>query len=78
MPMSSLRREYFDLVLKQVTSCRYSSPTTLDRIEEAIVDREGAEAYVKSLIDQAREPKYPSPMMLDRLTRLLDSLDGLG
>lgn len=78
MPMSELRRSYFDLIMQQVTSCRFSSPTTLDRIEEAIMDRQGAEEYVRSLIDQMAEARYPSPTLLDRVSGLLDRLDRAG
>lgn len=78
MPASELRQAYLDVLMEQVRSCRYPSPTMMDRLEQTIGDRENAAGYVRALIDMMGEEKYPSPMMLDRVAGLLDVLDRAG
>jgi hypothetical protein len=75
MASTDLRRAYMSMLMKQVTSCEFPSPTMLDRIEQAVRDRDSAEEYVQVLIDQVGDVRYPSPTMLDRLSGLLDQLD---
>ncbi len=78
MPTSQLRQAYLDVLMEQVRSCRYPSPTMMDRLERTIDDRGNAEEYVQSLIDAMADERYPSPMMLERVARLLDALDRAG
>lgn len=78
MPTSQLRQAYLDLLMEQVSSCRYPSPTMMERLEGTIGDRGRAEEYVRTLIDMMAEERYPSPMMLDRVAGLLDVLDAAG
>ncbi len=72
-----LRDQFVDILLEQVRSCRYPSPTMMDRIEQAVGDRRGAEEYISSLLDRISAERYPSPQMLDRLSGLLDALDAV-
>jgi hypothetical protein len=78
MAVTDLRRAYLDLLMEQIHSCDFPSPTMLDRIEQAVGDRESAEDYVHSLIEQIGGCKYPSPTMLDRVLGLIDQLDRAG
>jgi hypothetical protein len=39
-----------------------------------IRDREAALVYVNTLLETVAQDRYPSPPMLNRITRLLDSL----
>ncbi|HWE57556.1 MAG TPA: hypothetical protein VG435_18770 [Acidimicrobiales bacterium] len=75
MPGNSLRQQYFDMIMDQVRSNRFPSPTMLDRIEQSVGDRDAAEEYIRSLIDKLSDERFPSPVMLDRLSGLLDILD---
>lgn len=75
MPGSSLRQQYYDMIMDQVRSSRFPSPTMLDRIEQSVEDRESAEEYIRSLIEKLSEERFPSPVMLDRLAGLLNILD---
>ena len=78
MPTSRLRQAYLDVLMEQVRSCRFPSPTMMDRLEQTIGDREGAEEYVRTLIETIGDERYPSPMMLERVAGLLDVLDRAG
>ncbi len=78
MPSSDLRRAYTDLLMKQVGSCRFPSPTMLDRIEGTVGDRQSAEEYVQTLMEQMADMQYPSPTLLDRISGLIDQLDRAG
>jgi hypothetical protein len=74
--MNDLRQRYFDVLMEQVRGCRYPSQMMMDRLERAIADRESAEEYVGTLIDLLSADDYPSPGLLDRVSGLLDVLDG--
>ena len=78
MPKSELRQAYLDMLMEQVRSCRYPSPTMMDRLEQTIGDRKNAEGYVQALLDMLGEERYPSPMMLDRVAGLLRVFDQPG
>lgn len=78
MPTSELRQAYLDMLMEQVRSCRYPSPTMMDRLEQTIGDRGNAEDYVRALIEMMEEERYPSPMMLDRVAELLTVLERAG
>lgn len=71
----SQRDRYLEILLEQALSCRYPSPTMLDRIEQAVGDRASAQAYVSSLLDGVAAERFPSPTMLDRLSGLIDALE---
>ena len=75
MPTSDLRQAYLDMLMEQVRSCRFPSPTMMDRLEATIGDRRNAEEYVRALVDMMAEERFPSPMMLDRVAGLLNVLD---
>ena len=75
MADTNLRQQYFEMIMDQVRSNRFPSPTMLDRIEGSVGDRASAEHYVQSLIDKLSEERFPSPVMLDRISQLLDHLD---
>lgn len=75
MPTSDLRQAYLDMLMEQVRSCNYPSPTMMDRLERTIGDRQNAEEYVRALIERMEEERYPSPMMLERVAGLLNMLD---
>jgi hypothetical protein len=78
MPTSDLRQAYLDVLLEQVRSCRFASPTMMERLERTIGDRENAEAYVRTLIATMSEERFPSPQLLDRVAGLLDLLERAG
>jgi hypothetical protein len=69
-----VRRRTMQVLLNQVSSGRYPSPSMLDRIEASIDDRETAVEYVTRLLDNLEEEAFPSPMMLDRLIGLVQVL----
>lgn len=71
----TIRDRYLGVLLQQLTGCRYPSPTMLDRIEQAIGDRESAEVYVSELLEGVAQDRFPSPQMLDRLSGLIDALE---
>lgn len=75
MSEDTLRRQYVELLMDQVRSNRFPSPTMLDRIESAVGDREAAERYVRRLIETLGGERFPSPGMLDRLAGLIDALE---
>lgn len=77
MATTELRQAYFDILMEQVRSCRYPSPTMMDRLEEAVRDRASAEDYVNALLQTMSEERYPSPQLLDRVAGLIDVLDAL-
>ena len=77
MATTELRQAYFDILMEQVRSCRFPSPTMMDRLEEAVRDRRSAEEYVHSLLQTMSEERYPSPQLLDRVAGLIDVLDAL-
>ena len=78
MPTSELRQAYLDMLMEQVRSCRYPSPTMMERLEGTIGDRQNAEEYVRTLIDTMAEERFPSPMMLDRVAGLLEAFERAG
>lgn len=78
MPTSQLRQAYLDVLMEQVRSCRFPSPSMMDRLERTIDNRGNAEDYVRALIDVMAEEQYPSPMMLERVAGLLNALDRAG
>lgn len=73
-----LRDRFFDIVMGQMSDCRYPSPTMLDRIESAVGDRQAAERYVSDLLERIGAERFPSPQMLDRISGLIDALDSAG
>lgn len=75
---SSLRQQYYEMIMDQVRSSRFPSPTMLDRIERSVGDRATAEEYIRSLIQKMGEERFPSPGMLDRVSGLIDILDARG
>ncbi len=77
MATTELRQAYFDILMEQVRSCRFPSPTMMDRLEEVVRDRRTAEEYVNVLLETMSEERYPSPMMLDRVAGLIDVLDSI-
>ncbi len=77
MATTELRQAYFDILMEQVRSCQYPSPTMMDRLEEAIRDRRSAEEYVNTLLETIRNERFPGPQLLDRLAGLIDVLDAL-
>lgn len=78
MPTGELRKAYFDVIMQQVRSCRFPSPTMLDRIEQSLADRRHAEQYAYALLDSIAGCDHPSPMMLDRAAALVDRLERAG
>ena len=78
MPTPDLRQAYLDILMEQVRSCRFPSPTMMDRLESTVRDRQAANDYVGALLDLLGEERYPSPQMLDRVAGLLDALDRAG
>ncbi|HET6964463.1 MAG TPA: hypothetical protein VFH58_06790 [Acidimicrobiales bacterium] len=77
MATTELRQAYFDILMEQVRACRFPSPTMMDRLEEAVRDRETAEEYVRAILETMSEERFPSPMMLDRVAGLIDVLDAI-
>jgi hypothetical protein len=69
------RHRLLEILMEQVRSCRYPSPTMMDRIEKAVADRGSAEEYVNTLIDLLEGERFPSPQLLDRVSGLLNALD---
>jgi hypothetical protein len=61
--------------MEDISRCRYPSTTMMDRVEKAIRDEESAARYVELLIDHIESDDYPSPMLLDRVSDLIDQLD---
>ncbi len=78
MPNSELRQAYVDLLMEQVRSCHFPSPTMMSRIEQAVADRASAEDYVRALLENLQSERFPSPMMLQRVSILIDQLDRAG
>lgn len=72
---NGLYERYIDVLLGQISSCRFLSPTAMDRVEAAINDRSSAERYVGYLLDVLEEERYPSPQLLDRVSSLINALD---
>lgn len=75
MGQADLRQQYLDMLMEQVRSNRFPSPSMLDRIEKSVGDREAADQYVRSLIETLAQERFPSSGMLDRLAGLIDALD---
>jgi hypothetical protein len=73
-----LRQQYYEMIMDQVRSNRFPSPTMLDRIERSVGDRATAEEYIRSLIEKMGDERFPSPAMLDRVSGLIDILDARG
>jgi len=71
----SLRSRAFDILLNQIWEPRYPSTEMMDRLEAHVSDRETAERYVELLIETANQDRYPSPMLLERILRLVDALE---
>jgi hypothetical protein len=63
-----------ELLLGWIDDCQYPSTSMLDRTERALRDRESMLAYLDALLDTVAQDRYPSPPMLNRITRLLDQL----
>lgn len=78
MPTSELRRVYYDMLMEQVYSCRFPSPTMMDRLERSVGDRETAEEYVMAVIHTMSQERFPSPPMLERVIGLIELLDATG
>ena len=76
MPTSDLRRAYFDILMEQVRSARYPSPTMMDRLEKEVRDLGTAEEYVRILLDLMAEERFPSPMMLERMSQAISAIEG--
>jgi hypothetical protein len=74
MDKSELRARYMELLVGWIQDCQYPSTSMLDRTENAIRDRDSAMAYIGALLDTVAQDRYPSPPMLNRITRLLDRL----
>ncbi len=74
MPTSELRSRYYEYLLTNIQDTGCPSTTMLDRIEQAIPDRESFERYVGALLDKVTEDRHPSPMMLERIRKLLARL----
>ena len=74
MPASEVKSRYYQYLLGLIEDT--SSPTApmLNRIEQAIPDRESFERYVGVLMDKVEETQNPSPPMLDRISMLLRRL----
>lgn len=70
-----LRRRTLQILLNQLSSTRYPSPTILDRIEAEIEDRQTADEYVNLLLDRLEADDYPSLMLLDRVNGLIRALE---
>lgn len=70
-----LRRRTNQVLMNQVASARYPSPTMMDRIEASIEDRETATEYVSLLIDRIEQDDYPSMMLFDRVVGLIRILE---
>lgn len=75
MPSTDLRATYIDLLMNQIESGRFPSPTMLDRIERSVGDRQTAERYVQRLMEQMADIQFPSPTLLERVSDLIDQLD---
>ncbi len=76
MSATELRQAYYDVLLRQVRSCRYPSPTMMQRTEEEIRDPDTAEEYIAALLELVGSDRYPSPQMLERISNTLVALDG--
>ena len=78
MPESDLRSAYVDILFEQLQSCRYPTPTMMDRFEKAVRDRGRAEEYVQTLLGLMKDERYPSPQLLERVSEALDALERAG
>lgn len=72
---NGLYGRYMDVLIEQVRSCHFASPTMLDRVEGAIRDRGTAEQYVEVLLGMLEEDRFPSPQLLERVSGLIYSLE---
>ncbi|MBO0729285.1 MAG: hypothetical protein J2P57_08500 [Acidimicrobiaceae bacterium] len=70
-----LRSRWLQLILREISSARYPSIEMLTRAEAAIDDRETAHNYVSFLLDKVEQDEYPSPVMIDRIRMLIDTLE---
>ena len=77
MATSDLRQAYFEILMEQVRSGQYPSPTMMERLEKAIRDRGAAEEYAQLLLDTISEDRYPSPQMLERINYVINILESL-
>ena len=77
MATSDLRRAYFEILMGQVRSGQYPSPTMMDRLEKAIRDRGSADEYAQLLLDTVSEDRFPSPQMLERVNYAINALESL-
>ncbi len=75
MPTSDLRQAYYNILLEQVRSFRYPSPTMMERLERDVRNRGEAEEYVGALLDLAADERYPSPQLLDRISSAVSILE---
>jgi len=50
----------------------------MDRVEQMVGNRQAAEDYVAAVMDLVGQDTYPTPPMLDRLSRLIDAVEPRG
>lgn len=75
MANGNLRARYLDLLMAKVDESQYPSHEIMNRVEQALADREQATNYVELLLDKVEDTRYPSLQMLDRIDNIVRLLD---
>jgi hypothetical protein len=70
-----LRQRLDRILVDQVTSARYPSVSAMDRVEQTISDPRAALRYVTSLLEIVERDRFSSPTLMERLSRLITTLE---
>lgn len=74
MPATDARNRYTGMLLDDLDTTAFPSPTMLDRCEATLRTRQDVEAYVEMLFAKV-DQRYPSPQLLRRLSRSITVLE---